>query len=1357
MKKKNGLKKWLAGGIGSIFLVGLVSVGCLGLLSIVAAQLSGGYITLFGKKVLTPEEIVNINDYGCPCGDCSQGIMYIGDGSPGGGVGDTIIGGDFSGTHNGDSLAFKSENISGLGKGQTDNAKEIYTILRGYGFTHEAASGIMGNMWQESTFAVELWGSGNRRGNWEAQAGTYYGLVQANKDQIRSEWLPYLTSVNKDINTIDGYIDGLVYVLTSGSESTCFNTYPNSSFRTNFDGFKAMTDSEMACDLFCVAYERCVTENRSIGTAAVSRPQTLYQHLSSRKRYAKTIDEYFKGSDGGSGNGSLSSNNGNGGNNSGNGGQASGSENGTSGNVNSRPISGTTSVAGLTIPSRGSLMAGEGQYNVPIWNGYSKDSTGNDIIVPISTDNRKEPFYYSDYHGGTTPETKTIAERAKDGVVSTENPDQLNATQANGRLCVAVGGGFIAWPDDVDHSDSMIGVEFDVVLGNGVVIPCVFKDAKATVHTGQYNMYFVGGKYRSSIKAEREHIAEGKSHAEGDFSFLEFIHGQGRATNWLREYTVAAGGIDHVKVYNHKNKNFALGEKGCLDGDTLTGSSSSTSQIPQPGNGGGGGVNTNVTLNYGPENVDIPNWTSGTAFPREYDITECRKIVVQHKMMDENTFSQPMTGPLEAFVVHYWAGDGNSGAGLVNWFNQLYREKGTKNSSNFIIGNDGVVWQTLSLKRSGYTSNDNKNKYAVECANIEKGQYNEDVYNSLVHLTAWMTVKFNLSTDFKWDYNYKNGQPLHKYRDLGNIRRHYDNPLSSGAFRGKPCPAYWVPNDGTKDDVNAATYDGGNARWIAFKEDVTDYIIRFRDHPNFEIEGVLDEGAFEQFKNPDSNANWSNGVWTGNGGTSGGGASNVDTNPKHYKGRGCDCEIPCKKCNCHDEEWNEILSGNGSTGSGEEGTGNVNGPSSGNWSGGLSDYVQGSGDTRRQKGLASAEGVTYKIEDGKLIWTGNTWNSTVFLLNARYVAQMYIAAGATYSQRTYLNLGGNIGSARCDCSGFVSACLKNLGYGNQILNSSGDWSCYGFQLITDENNIEPGDIIQYNGHTQIFAGWIDKSRNIKAAYDFGSDNRLNGCGPNYYEPTDCHENKAFKRAWRPVPRDATINGVFYSKDGNYGGTGSIGNVTGNVSELAAGSIVENVGNIEDYFTVKSISSNDEVFNRINGKSFPVNHDGIELSDLRYVKILHYNFNGKVQVGELIVNKAIANDVVSVFKELYQSRYQIDKVYLVDKYWTGDGDSTDIASMNDNNSSSFNYRLKTSGTSLSKHGLGMAIDINTLQNPYVDNDGNVTPPSAGEYADRSNKKPHMIDSEDEAVKIFKKYGFTWGGDWSSIKDYQHFEK
>ena len=178
---------------------------------------------------------------------------------------------------------------------------------------------------------------------------------------------------------------------------------------------------------------------------------------------------------------------------------------------------------------------------------------------------------------------------------------------------------------------------------------------------------------------------------------------------------------------------------------------------------------------------------------------------------------------------------------------------------------------------------------------------------------------------------------------------------------------------------------------------------------------------------------------------------------------------------------------------------------------------------------------------------------------------------------------------------------------------------------------------------------------------------------------------------------------------------------------------------------------------ITGSSYPADGSAqISLSDLNYVHILHYNFDGETSEGELICNRAIAQDLVEIFYDLYVAEYQLEKVVLIDYY-----DADDTTSMVANNTSCFNYRNIDDTNNLSRHAFGLAIDVNPFYNPYIrfTKDGGqiVSPESSEVYADRTQNFPYKIDADDLCCRLFLEHGFTWGGNWNSSKDYQHFQK
>lgn len=175
-----------------------------------------------------------------------------------------------------------------------------------------------------------------------------------------------------------------------------------------------------------------------------------------------------------------------------------------------------------------------------------------------------------------------------------------------------------------------------------------------------------------------------------------------------------------------------------------------------------------------------------------------------------------------------------------------------------------------------------------------------------------------------------------------------------------------------------------------------------------------------------------------------------------------------------------------------------------------------------------------------------------------------------------------------------------------------------------------------------------------------------------------------------------------------------------------------------------------VYEKMLGKSIP-NKDLVDISQLSYLTITYYGFDDKPHIGEMIVNKSVDNEVLDIFKELFEKKYPIEKMRLIDEY-----NADDNLAMKDNNTSAFNYRVIEGSNVLSNHAKGLAIDINTLINPMVKN-GQVSPKEGEKYIDRTINAKGMIKKGDACYEAFIKRGWTWGGDWNTLKDYQHFEK
>lgn len=154
-----------------------------------------------------------------------------------------------------------------------------------------------------------------------------------------------------------------------------------------------------------------------------------------------------------------------------------------------------------------------------------------------------------------------------------------------------------------------------------------------------------------------------------------------------------------------------------------------------------------------------------------------------------------------------------------------------------------------------------------------------------------------------------------------------------------------------------------------------------------------------------------------------------------------------------------------------------------------------------------------------------------------------------------------------------------------------------------------------------------------------------------------------------------------------------------------------------------------------------------LNQLELVNVQYYSFDGKMHQGQVLINKKVKKDVVEIFEVIKEIKFPIAKAIPISRYnWD------DERVMLDNNSSAFNYR-NIKGTRIkSYHLYGLAIDINPMQNPHIKR-GKVYP----ENATYNPETLGTFTKDNLIVKEFIKRGWSWGGNWKSSKDYQHFEK
>ncbi|GAB1370792.1 hypothetical protein MASR1M45_08540 [Candidatus Kapaibacterium sp.] len=155
-----------------------------------------------------------------------------------------------------------------------------------------------------------------------------------------------------------------------------------------------------------------------------------------------------------------------------------------------------------------------------------------------------------------------------------------------------------------------------------------------------------------------------------------------------------------------------------------------------------------------------------------------------------------------------------------------------------------------------------------------------------------------------------------------------------------------------------------------------------------------------------------------------------------------------------------------------------------------------------------------------------------------------------------------------------------------------------------------------------------------------------------------------------------------------------------------------------------------------------------IDSLTLVDVEYFSFDGKLHRGQVVVNIAVKDDVIEAFKIIKEQKFPVQKVIPIVKY-----DWDDNESMEQNNTSAFNYRFVAGTERLSHHATGRAIDINPRNNPVIYNDGKISPKGCSYNPNAKGS----LKNDFQPVTFFKSNGWRWGGDWTSLKDYHHFDK
>ena len=155
--------------------------------------------------------------------------------------------------------------------------------------------------------------------------------------------------------------------------------------------------------------------------------------------------------------------------------------------------------------------------------------------------------------------------------------------------------------------------------------------------------------------------------------------------------------------------------------------------------------------------------------------------------------------------------------------------------------------------------------------------------------------------------------------------------------------------------------------------------------------------------------------------------------------------------------------------------------------------------------------------------------------------------------------------------------------------------------------------------------------------------------------------------------------------------------------------------------------------------------------LRRVRLSFIGFDGERHLGALVVNARVVPQVIAVFRTLYRARFPIRRMQPVDVY-RGSDDRSAAA----DDTSGFNCRKAVAAgpASWSMHAYGEAIDVNDVENPYLEG-SRVIPPAGRAFLDRRTVRPGMAVEGGVLVRAFASVGWGWGGHFAGTPDYQHF--
>lgn len=545
------------------------------------------------------------------------------------------------------------------------------------------------------------------------------------------------------------------------------------------------------------------------------------------------------------------------------------------------------------------------------------------------------------------------------------------------------------------------------------------------------------------------------------------------ALDWIATYDKKCGKISKPKACKYLN--------GAVAG---TGNAKADSN-----DGGSTGVDiSNVKtamslLNFKKENMDKKDITN---FTFEYNITKCNKVSASNVMSGTPALDLWKSArswsakAISSICVHYTLGGADAMNTTPRLFFNSWNSKGGL-GSHFGISGNGTIYQYSTIGKRCAAQND-ANSYAI---GIEVGAgdpnsasgfhgYSKKAYESTVHLVAYLCYELNIGIECQFIDNSKKNPYWEPYSGL---MRHYD-AKKDNAFRGKTCPAYYTPNDGSSESPSYASA-GGQNRWLAFKAEVYRYIANYKDDPNFKIKNIVGLDDAKVYAAGNKNEfDWSK-VDSLNGST--GSVGNVGA--LWF----CDCEIPCSKCHCHDNETGRVTSSDIKSNS-----------SSNNNSGSSSDDDNTVSDSENPSEVAGAVAKAYcnyitkhNIKRDKSVPPDED------IYNGWY----------SQSEKDFMSIKLPVlnkkKTCRRDCSGFITSVLWALGdYDGGMLRSVSfaskmpikNWTC---KSVDSSYIPKIGDIVAYSGHVEMIAGMSGGKLKV---WNWGSEDNYKSYKNNGYKP-----------------------------------------------------------------------------------------------------------------------------------------------------------------------------------------------------------------------------------------------------------------